>query len=371
MNDADQPGGPPSDERGPFDDLLRPSPARQPVKSGRGMLVAVAIVALGALLLILVLPPISLLGRGGGDDASAGGIKTTARKDMPALPEGVEAISPFYDVTVSGSFEGPATITLQIPSPPADGRNISIYSQQDGEWIRLAAGTLAPDGSAVEGELSEIPANMVAVRRSAAARQLIGYLPAGAQASPLAAQTLSVLSPVDFSPNDDGSLSGSPTSSAIPAGLPVRAAVRVVDSEDAAAADEIMASPDLRGEHVDAILEMVEAGHYDGVVIDYGALDALRKDGFSEFVANLSEQLHRRRLTLTLTAPLPIEQGNAWDTGVYDWARLSQVADTIELTPDADPSRYYDRTASALQYLIDEAKVAPRQARSASQRAGS
>jgi len=360
MSDVIPPGGSSPEERGPFDDLLRPQPARQPVAGGRGGLVALAIIVLGVLLLILVLPPISLLSRGG----SSGGrgtaaVRTTARKDMPSLPEGVEAISQFYDITTSGDVEMPAVITLQLPSPPPDGRNISVYTQESGVWKRLAAAALSPDGGAVEAELTEVPKNIVAVRRSASARQLIGYLPAGTQISPLAAQTISVLDPVDFSPNSDGSLSGSPTSVTVPSGLPVRPAIRVSTSDDAAAADQIMASPDLRGEHVDAILEMVESGHYDGVEIDYGSLDPLRKDGFSEFIANLAEQLHRRRLVLTLTAPLPVQQGNTWETGAYDWARLSQVADTIELSPETDPSRYYKRTEEALQYLIDEAKVAP------------
>ena len=361
MSDTMPPGGRLPEERGPFDDLLRPQPARQPVAAGRGRVVALAIIALGALLLLLVLPPISLLSRGGGGDGGGGSaaVKTTARKDMPALPEGVEAISPFYDITTSGDVGSPAVITLQIPGPPPDGRNISVYTQEDGAWERLAGATLAADGGAVEAELTEMPKNIVAVRRSASARQLIGYLPAGTQISPQAAQTLSVLDPLDFSPDSDGSLSGAPTSVITPAGLPVRLAIRVSSSDDQAAADEIMSSPDLRGEHVDAILEMVESGHYDGVDLDYGSLDPLRKDGFSEFVANLAEQLHRRRLVLTVTAPLPVQQGNTWDTGAYDWARLSQVADTIELAPEADPSRYYKRTEEALNYLIEEAKVAP------------
>ncbi len=359
MSGAMTPGGQTPDERGPFDDLLRPHPARQPVAAGRGGLVALVIVVLGALILLLVLPPISLLSRGGGDKAEGAAVKTTARKDMPTLPEGVEAISPFYDITVSGDIETPAVLTLQIPSPPPDGRNISVYTQENGAWKRLAGATLAPDGGAVEVELTELPRNIVAVRRSASARQLIGYLPAGTQISPLAAQTLSVLDPVDFSPDADGSLSGSATSVAVPPGLPVRPAIRVSNSDHAAAADEIMASPDLRDEHVNAILKMVESGHYDGVDLDYGSLDPLRKDGFSEFVANLAEQLHRRRLVLTLTAPLPVQQGNTWDTGAYDWARLSQVADTIELAPETDPSRYYKRTEDALQFLIEEMKVAP------------
>lgn len=360
MSDFEQ-GGPSGGERGPFDDLLRPQNASgQPVQAGRGKLVAIAIVALGALLLILVLPPISLLNRGGGGaNEDAGGIKTTVRKDMPTLPDGVEAISPFYDITVSGKIDGPATITLQIPSAPPDDRNISVYTNQNGEWQRLASARLAPDGKAVEAELSEMPANIVAVRRSSGARQLIGYLPAGMQLSQLAAQTLSVVSPVDFSPNSDGSLSGSATLSPLSSGLPVRAAVRVTNSDQASAVDEIMASPDLRGENVDAILAMIESGHYDGVDIDYGSLDPLRKDGLSEFLANLSEQLHRRRLVLTVTAPLPVQQGNAWDTGAYDWSRLSQVADSIEVVPESDPSHYYDRVGAAVQYLVDDAKVAP------------
>ena len=359
MSDQVQSGQTP-DERGPFDDLLRPQGPRQPVAAGRGGLVIVAIVALAALLLILVLPPISLLSRGGGGDGGDKvGINTRARKDMPALPEGVEAISPFYDITTSGQVDGPAVITLQIPSAPPDGRNISVYTQQDGEWQRLGSAALAPDGSAVEAELADIPDNVVAVRRAASARQLIGYLPSGTQISPQAAQMLSVVDPVDFSPEGDGSLSGGPTSAALPAGLAVRPVIRVSSGDDAAAVDAIMASPDLRGEHVDAILAMVESGHYDGIDLDYGSLDPLRKDGFSEFVGNLAEQLHRRRLVLTLTVPLPVQQGNAWDTGAYDWARLSQVADVIELAPETDPSRYYERTENALRYLIDEAKVAP------------
>jgi hypothetical protein len=360
MSGSGQTGSRPPGEPGPFDDLLRPRPARQPVAGGRGRLVALAIVGLGALLLLLILPPISILGRGGdGGDSDGRGIKTTARKDMPALPEGVEAISPFYDITVSGEVDGPAVITLQIPSPPPDGRNISVYTQRNGEWQCLGSATLGADGGVVEAELADMPQNIVAVRRSGAARQLIGYLPPGTQISAAAAQTLSVLNPVDFSPRSDGSLSGSPTSAILPPGLTLRPVIRVSNADDAAAVDQIMASPDLRGEHVDAILAMVESGRYDGIDIDYSSLDPLRKDDFSDFVANLAEQLHRRKLVLTLTAPLPVQQGNAWDTGAYDWARLSQVADAIEIAPETDPSRYYKRMEEALQFLIDEGKVAP------------
>ncbi len=360
MSPEDGPFGAPPDDRGPFDDLLRPQPSGRPAAPGRGGIVALAILVLGALLLVLVLPPISLLSRGGGGGSgSTPNIKTTARKDMPQLPKGLEAVSAFYDVSVSGHIQGPETITLQLADTISDGRNLSAYTQQKGEWRRLGDASLGASGSVVEAKVDDIPSNIVILKRGASARQLIGYLPAGANISVTAAQALSVVDPVDFSPQSDGSLAGSPTSASLPTGLPVRPCIRASGSDGASAVNAIMASPDLRAEHVDAILTMVEAGHYDGVEIDYGSIDPLRKDGFSEFISNLAEQLHRRRLVLTVTAPLPEQQGSAWNTGAYDWARLSQVADLIELAPEADPSVYYKKTEAALQYLIDDSKVAP------------
>ncbi len=178
MRQPTPPGGHSPGQRGPFDDLLRPQSTRQPVEVGRGGLVALGIVALGILILVLLLPPISLLGRGGGSGSGGGGaasgnsaVKTTARKDMPTLPRNVQAISRFYDITTSGNVELPAVVTLLIPNPPADGRNISVYTLDGQTWKRLADGTLAPDGSAVEAELTEIPKNIVAVRRTDSARQ--------------------------------------------------------------------------------------------------------------------------------------------------------------------------------------------------------
>ncbi len=350
----------PPDDRGPFDDLLRPQSTARPAAPGRGGIVVLAMLLLGALLLILVLPPISLLSRGGGGSSSGGtpNIKTTLHKNAPQPPKGLVAVSPFYDVSVSGHIVGPATITLQLANTTSDGRNLSAYTQQKGQWQRLGDASLIANGSAVQATVSDIPQNIVVLRRDASARQLIGYLPAGAQISASAAQALSVVDPVDFSPQSDGSLAGSATSASLPSGLPIRASIRATGSDGASAVDAIMASPDLRASHVDAILKMVEAGHYDGVDIDYGSLDALRKDGFSEFISNLAEQLHRRRLVLTLTAPLPEQQGSAWNTGAYDWSRLSQVADLIELAPEGDPSLYYKKTEAALQYLIDDSKIA-------------
>jgi len=338
-------------ERGPFDELLRP----ERPQIDRGKLIGGLIAALAVLLLVLILPPISILSGGDGGDKVQ--IKTTARKDMPSLPDGLEAVSPLYDIEVKGKVEGSTAIVLQLPTPAPDQRNLSLFTNDSTGWRRIGSAVITLEGSAVQAELSELPANIAVMRRGASARQIVGDLPPGTELSAEAARAVSALDTVDYSPLSDGGLRGGPTDTTLPAGLPIRPSIRVWNAEDATAADEIMSSPDLRDEHIDAILAMVESGHYDGVNLDYGVLDSLRKDDFSDFVVALAEQLHRRRLVLTLAAPLPVAQGSTWDTGAYDWSRLSQVADAIKLAPESDPSRYYDRMEDALKFLIDEKKV--------------
>jgi hypothetical protein len=342
-------------EQGPFDRILHQEPSRD-----RGnRFVVIAIVVLGLLLLILVLPPISILSGGGGGGEGNANISVKARKEMPAPPEGMEAVSPLYDISVSGSIEGPTVITLKLPSVISDPRNLSLYTLEGNQWRRVGSAKLVFDGAGVQGEVSELPKNIAVLRATSALNQLSGSLPAGSELNPQAAEVLSVLNPVDFAPASDGSLEGEAATLPENTGLDIYPTIRVSTAQQAEAANAIIGSPDLRDEHMNAILEMVESGRYRGVDIDYGPLDALHKDEFSEFVVALAEQLHRRGIGLTLTAPLPIQQGTSWDSGAYDWLRLAQAADAIRLLPEEDPSDYYKSMEQALSFLIEQEKIPP------------
>jgi hypothetical protein len=345
-------------EPGPFDKILREEP--KPPSRPTPVIVGI-IVVLGLFLLILVLPPVSILSGGGGDN---GGeevkIEAKARKQMPPLPEGLEAISPLYEISVSGAIEGLTQITLSLPSPLENARGLSFYTFEDGEWHRVASVRLALAGAAAQGEMAEIPKNLAVLKSAGAPNELSGWLPAGSELSTEATPILSVLNPVAYAPAFDGSLVGE--APALPEGeaaFEVHPSIRALTTEQTDAVNAIMASPDLRDAHIDAILEMAESGPYKGVDIDYGALDPLRRDEFSEFVTALAEQLHRRDLALTLTAPLPVLQGSEWDAGAYDWQQLAAAIDALRMRPEPDPSRYYKRTEQALDFIVNEQKVPP------------
>jgi len=339
-------------EQGPFDRILRQEPPRE-----RGnRFVVIAIIVLGLLLLILVLPPVSILSGGGGEGGV--NIKAKARKGAPTPPEGMEAVSPLYDISLSGSVEGPTLITLNLASPTSDPRNLSLYTLDGSQWRRVAGAKLAFDGAAVQAEVAELPKNVAVLRATSALHQLSGSLPAGTELNSQAAEVLFAINPVDFAPASDGSLEGDAAALPEDIGIDIYPTIRVSTDQQAEAANAIIGSPDLRDQHLNAILEMVESsGRYRGVDIDYGSLDALHKDEFSQFVADLAEQLHRRGLGLTLTAPLPVQQGTSWDSGAYEWLRLAQAADAIKLLPEEDPSRYHKRMEQALTFLIEQEKI--------------
>lgn len=345
------------EEPGPFDKILRQEPEQ---RNWRTPFIVGTIVVFGLFLLILVLPPVSILSGGGGNGPEEVKIEAKARERMPSLPEGLVAISPLYEISVSGTIEGPTQITLSLPSPVENARGLSFYTFEDREWHRVAGVKLALAGAAAQAEMAEIPRNLAVLKSSGAPNELSGWLPPGSELNVEAAPLLSVLNPVAFTPAFDGSLIGEvPSLPAEENGFEVHPSIRALSPEQIEAVNAIMASPDLRDAHIDAVLEMAESGPYKGVDIDYGALDPLRRDEYSEFVTALAEQLHRRDLALTLTAPLPVLQGSEWDSGAYDWPPLAAAVDALKIRPEPDPSRYYKRTEQALDFLIKEQEIPP------------
>lgn len=345
-------------EQGPFDRILRTSPERDRTAA----YVVAVIIGLGLLLLILVLPPVSILSRGeGSEEGGLGGIITSAaRGNLPQLPEGFESLSPLYDISAPEDLRGTAVITVNLHAPQTDERNLALYTFVDGRWQRLAGASLVNDGTAAQGEVPLLPDNIAVLRRTETVRQVTGWLPSGAELDPRAGLSLTVLNPVDFAPASDGSLMGSPTPVPPDAPYQVYPTVRAASPEEAQALDIILSSPELRETHVNAIVEMVRSGAYGGVELDYRGVNASRRDEFLELVQALAEQLHGDGRGITMLLPLPVREGAEWDTGGYDWERLGATVDAIKLAPETDESLYYRRMEEVLDFLtqrVDRGKL--------------
>jgi len=350
-------------EEGPFDRLVRSRFERDPAP----LIIGGTIIFLAILILILFLPPLSLLG-GDGDGGPSGptevgcGITATRADEVPDLPEGLVHLSPLYELNVpSGAEEeGCRLTTISLDAPTQDPSNLAFYTYRDGTWVRLAAATLANDGAAAEVELEEIPDNLVVLRLAAATYLALGSLPSGTSVDPAAEGLLSIVSPVDYAPDADGSIVGTATGLATDEGFDVFPTIAALEGDAASAVNAILDDSGLTTSHIEGIVSLTESGDFQGIDIDYRQVDARVSSKFSQFIADLAQELHKTGRKLSITLPMPSVRDGTIDTGAYDWEQLGKSADYVKILSESDQSLYRNRMFQVLRHatgIVEPGKI--------------
>jgi len=355
-----------SERRGPFERILNstapdPSPPGGPDRAG--VYIIGTIIGLAILLLILVLPPVSILSRSGGSSGAipsgpgtADAYSSKVRSGMPRLPAGLVAASPLFDLAAPANQQGASRITVPLREKQTEQRNLGFYSYVDGKWQRLGDVALVAGGSAARGELSALPGNVVVLKRNRATLQIAGNVPAATTLDKRVESSLTTLHPVVFLAVEDGSVVGQPPA-VPPATYKVVPAIVAPKRE---AVDAILRSPELTAHHVQVIADIVKQGNYAGIDIDYEEVNPALKDNFTALATQLAKALHDDGRSLTLTLPLPASDGAAVDARAYDWEQLGKQADSIELAGELDQDLYFQHTEAALKYItgkVDRSKV--------------
>ena len=349
---------PPPDERefAPviFDDDERyaaPPPFADYDDSGV-MRVLGVVVLLAIVIAALVLPPISLLDRGGQD---SGGITAHPRDELPTLPAGVTAISPLYDLEISDRLdqsEGLLTLTVRLSAVTTDQRNLGLYTYASSGWLRVESATLAPGGAFVEADVVEIPANIAVLRRTAFDRTLGLIIPVGEVADPDALEdaTVLVVTATTLAIGDDGA-------AALTTDIDVLAHTRVerrtvpvylgvtVAPEATAALNQLLGTEPALVAHINELAAAAEEVDANGIYLAYLDVDRTRKAAFTRLASQLAERLSQDGRGLIVGVPAPATA----DTGAYDWATLVDVAAAVWLSAPDDPSVYYEQLEGLLE----------------------
>jgi hypothetical protein len=354
-----------SERRGPFDRILKTDDDGAPQGPDRAFVyVGGTIVGLALLLLILVMPPISILSRGDGDGGSglqsgpgiADRYTSKIHSGIPKLPAGLVAASALFDLSAPEDQRGASAVTVPLKEKQADARNLALYTYIENRWQRLADAQLVAGGTAARGEVNALPGNVVVLRRNRATLQVAGSLAAGNTLSAGAESSLTTLHPIVFIPADSGEIAGQPPA-VPPANYEV---VPSIVAPSAEVVDNIMRSTDVRARHAAAIAEAVTQGNFAGINVDYRNVNSSLREQYTAFVQQLAEALHQDGRELTLTLPMPVVVGSEVDTGGYDWEALGAAADTIEMTGEPDQELYFQRTEAALEYVteqVDRSKI--------------
>ncbi|MSQ42201.1 MAG: hypothetical protein EXR65_04105 [Dehalococcoidia bacterium] len=311
--------------------------------------VTASISALAVLIVVLLLPPISILDRG--SDSAPGGIVARARRLQPVLPSGLEAASALYDLDVPATTAGPATLTVKLSAPAPRATNLLLYSYDGGKWQRLGTAQSVPGGASARGNVAAVPSTIAVLRRVSTTRAL-GVIVGPGQTPDPAAGKASIVSVEAAYPapgtTDAGGVIVRPGALA-PAlrqgGGAVYLGISVTDAEDTQAVDRILADAALTKRHVAAVVTEAKGTGAAGVHLDYGALAPARREAFTAFVQQLASVLTAGGMGLVVSVPTPAGDG----TGAYDWVALTSAASALWLNAPSDPSAYYEQVEAALR----------------------
>ncbi|MHB8574607.1 MAG: glycosyl hydrolase family 18 protein [Dehalococcoidia bacterium] len=311
----------------------------------------VAIAGAGLLLLAVVF---LIASRCGGGSSS---LDANCTKPAPSPPSGFSLASR-YCVTAP-RLTGQRVDFRSVPlTDKSVTRGLSMYAYDAGKWTRIGPVEVSPDGaSAALTQSITAPKAFAVLRRTGGDFQVLGAVPKGGQPSSDAARLISSLAPATYTPAADGSLvsAGGPATATPGAGYGMIPRVVAEDGVDAQNVNSLLADDSRRGTHVDRIAAEADRGNFDGIEIDYPAVDASYKSNFTSFAQALAQKLHASKRKLVLRLPLPRREGTNWNTFAYDWPALAKSADLIVMAAEYDQSIYRTRVQDAVRYLVTQA----------------
>jgi ABC-type transporter Mla MlaB component len=311
-------------------------------ESDTGLLRVLGIIAvLGVVIIALVLPwsPVRVIGR---DSADTGGISATARNDLPALPDGLVALSKLYDISVPEGLAGPLSVEVTLTERTTDASNLAYYSWDGTTWTRLGSVQIAQEGASVTGSIPASSSSIAVLRRTALAHTLGLIIGAGEVPDPAGMQSGTVVAVMGSALLGDGDAEG--TLNTVEAAL--RPALQVAGDKPVyfgisgdVNGRKILASEGSITGHVDEVVLAARAQNARGVYLDYSGVAPADSAAFVTLVTQLRERLTQSSMGLIVAVPAGAAAG-------YDWVALQGVADALWVKVPIDPLAFYENIDS-------------------------
>lgn len=103
----------------------------------------------------------------------------------------------------------------------------------------------------------------------------------------------------------------------------------IYDVHDDTALAAVLASPTARARAIQAMLDLLDGGDYDGIDLDFEHAKSSNRDEFSRFVAELGRQVQARGKVFSVTVPGKRLGSRSW--AGYDYAALGAAADRFKI----------------------------------------
>ncbi len=277
-------------------------------------------------------------------DFEGAAIPKAALPAREALPDSLIPRSPFFTIDVKGKTLGPATLVLTIPNEAEPWETLDVYGWDGTRWTWLPA-ELNREQETLIVPVAQLPKAVMVMQTKLPAQVIAAE---GTDLPPVEFGTaISQVDLIGMKIGTLGNLTGDPSLlppgsvSTNPALAPtVRNWIPGRRPNFGLVRDMLSVAAD-RQAHITALVDLVKAGDYPGLVVDYRALLPEDRESYAAFITDLAAALHGEGKWLAVTADTPqIQSDGQWDDGGYDLYALGQAADQVQLLMPLNPQAY-------------------------------
>ena len=277
-------------------------------------------------------------------------VRASLMAQAPPIPDVLGAASPIYEIAVPAGRLGPFDFSLRLTNPTQDARNLGAYTWNGEDWVRLGDAALSSDGVSARISLTTAPDNIAILRRLQFRDVIAARVPRSEEPQALLSGSLTLLHPDGWSPAADGSLLGLVD---LPSSVIAQNVWPTVSAgaDQAELVNDILASDNLRRQHIANIQYAIQSGQHDGVDIHYLNVSPALRTQFTSFISELAERLHRDDRGLAVHIPITASGGVG--EGAYDLSQIGASADFIVIEPPLDPTLFQAAIDASMPTLLE------------------
>lgn len=258
---------------------------------------------------------------------------------MQAIPADVSAYAPLYRLTLFGESPQSARLSLPLPYELMALERADLYGWDGSAWRWLPSQRSA-DGLTMTADLTTLPLMVMVMEGlsgQASASLAIDVQEADALAT--APGDCAVCVSGLFLSGDLGLAGETP---ALAGEQPLWLTISNVEAGVVRSdlVDNLLIDASARAAHIADIVARVAGGPWIGVDLDYRGVDPALREDFSRFAAELAQALTQAGKALAVRVDAPQMDGDAVDTGAYDWLALGQTVDRVRIPALVDPAAY-------------------------------
>ncbi|MEW5719650.1 MAG: glycosyl hydrolase family 18 protein, partial [Chloroflexota bacterium] len=258
-------------------------------------------------------------------------LKSSLAKDLPPT---LDVKSPLYQPGLQGQTPAQSVLSIPIPDAADPFSTLDVYGYDGKKWNKIPFQFFLDDQRLEAYFTTIIPQAVVLAQTAALAPTISADLTARTTLPSQVSALLAEVNPVGLTLAPEGGVAGSVPEASAASQYQVLPTVSNFDGENVRGdlVDEMITTPDLRQEHIKALVDLAVEKLYPGLNIDYQEINPDNQQDFTAFVRELAQALHAKEKILSVTMALPNQKSaDTWDTGAYDWDALGQAADVVKI----------------------------------------